>query len=654
MCEKNNDIYEEFDSLVKKQEKEFQKKGIKIQVLYGNNGAGKTTLFNNLVKKFSKFYTSFNEIFNSIEKSNILQINNDLIDKEKEIIEKNNKEIQNFSLTKEEVNKLISLFKENIKEENINKCVQIITTNKDNLSFLDKVSFEYLDNLSKSYKSINEWKEINEFYKNTNYQKEVSDFFRKVKNFLDQKIFGYIHHENYYDTDWIDQIYILFFIYLKEIDKKIKVIKDEIKNHTDNIATMSNINYEKIGKDDLSILNQILELVLVSNRIFFELNKDINELNIRVNNEIKNLNNVKVSDFNFLSSGEKTLLQLMISFIFLVTINFDENKKYFLVDDCDEVFDGLVRIYCIFLFKLFSERHNINFIIFTHNSLLINEMREIAGPISETDGDKKIKIYFLKKGNASTKMKLANANEAKFLSLSDSIHFIIEKNFWSIFQKEKLKIILYVLWIIRVLKLVKERYVKDYIINSLDYDFYYSEDIIKKIKSQLINFLKISDQEKKNKIEDYFKSSKKTHPPFFSEITKMDEKFLNNREEYFNEINKLDNLCNNGNEWKINIISIKNILHIIFLRRNLRKWINIKYQEIENNEKINGYKHKVEILELQGKISKEQGNKIIFLLVTVDNFFHAENSPNLAIKGIELDSDYLEKIINIFYDIIGL
>lgn len=201
MCEKNNDIYEEFDSLVKKQEKEFQKKGIKIQVLYGNNGAGKTTLFNNLVKKFSKFYTSFNEIFNSIEKSNILQINNDLIDKEKEIIEKNNKEIQNFSLTKEEVNKLISLFKENIKEENINKCVQIITTNKDNLSFLDKVSFEYLDNLSKSYKSINEWKEINEFYKNTNYQKEVSDFFRKVKDFLDQKIFGYIHHENYYDTD---------------------------------------------------------------------------------------------------------------------------------------------------------------------------------------------------------------------------------------------------------------------------------------------------------------------------------------------------------------------------------------------------------------------------------------------------------------------
>lgn len=63
------------------------------------------------------------------------------------------------------------------------------------------------------------------------------------------------------------------------------------------------------------------------------------------------------------------------------------------------------------------------------------------------------------------------------------------------------------------------------------------------------------------------------------------------------------------------------------------------------------FKEKLKFLEKEGKIDKNKFNMMFFLLVNIDNFIHIEKSPNLAIKGIEIDNIYVEKLIKIFHKI---
>lgn len=100
-------------------------------------------------------------------------------------------------------------------------------------------------------------------------------------------------------------------------------------------------------------------------------------------------------------------------------------------------------------------------------------------------------------------------------------------------------------------------------------------------------------------------------------------------------------------------VNIKNTITIIFLRIHLRGIIDklLEYNSINYTGKKNSeYKNKAKMLLDNDKISASDFNRIIFLLVNVDNFFHIEKNPNLALNNIDLDEDYIKKIIKFFYE----
>ena len=639
----------------------FIKNNLFISIVYGNNASGKTILFNELLEKFKDECISLNGIFDFIKNSNTSQEQLEIMNENKQKYKK----IKSFTLNECEINEISDSFnkinknylnsklskeKLPIKEIKIFKNEQSLKINE---SLLNKKKDAYvsLKELCDSFKEIKKHENAKVFT-NKEFKSKLTDFVKLFLNFINNKnnkyyeTFNVILSKNIFDDvkSVIENIYIYIFLCFEKTKEEFFKIKSKIEENN------KKINSIRIEEESLKIINEILNVVLDNEKCTFEFEEYSNNLNIVIN---KNKINIKkliklnlLKKFSF-SDSEIMLINLIICFIFLSTNNLDR-EKHFLVDCVDSIFDEKLRIIMLYLFNLFAEKNNLKFIIFTNNKFLIDEMKKITANI-----ENKIEIYFLYKLNNESsifELKKTNSEESDFFSFNEAVKQI-KKQFTSIFINDKnlnirQMMIIYILWIIRIFNMMKTYRKEEKVITKLlDYNLLFENYDLKKINEKIQKFFKKDESDNKftKKISSYLNKE------FKKEIKEFNNYFLNSIDDYFKKLNDLNKLRDIYDVFNINL---KNIISIILLRMNLRYMINDLCKPYKSCFKDDGeFKEKLKFLEKEGKIDKNKFNMMFFLLVNIDNFIHIEKSPNLAIKGIEIDNIYVEKLIKIFHKI---
>lgn len=563
----------------------------------------------NVLKKFNNFILSNNIEDNSIDFNNLIQL-------------KYNEIIGNYKEIKEQIDKKIKELKFKIKK--INPRLRNIGIDK----------YEEIYNIISDIDNMDECCICDSYIENFQLQKEkmkeiIDNYKNDIQNTINVKCIDYFHNNKIIDKN----------IFYKDPFEYINLLKENTKK----IDDKTKFFLRKLHKECL-ISEKIQKIENLYNDYIQELEKSKNKLKIIKDNHLEIIKGIIRNimgdrlEFNFdnvqefikidqcsvtkenlpLSSGEKSL----IIFIFNLFIAISEYKedKFILIDDPKDYFDIANSINMYYLLKLSVDQYNVKFIIFTHDDSIINYFYEVKKDIN-------LQIMY-KNRNEIRVLKKVEKTEIKFLSFSSGIREISMILIETINNKKNSNdlfiLVFYLVWILRV---------KEYL-----YKF-------KSRNNNLFNFLKGDFFDNDNKSE-FEKTIQWINQIFECNINIQYDEF----KDWYNNVNvdlKTINFnCKNLNEMQLIKCNIINIVKLILLRENIKKYFGF-YEENDNCHEQNiwgqintFYKDKI--------IDENQRDTSIYLLNICNGYIHIENKPSLLINGISLDSIYVDKLIDVW------
>ena len=477
---------------------------------------------------------------------------------------------------------------------------------------IDKIKNKYSDILSIE-SNFKEWDSVfnsNVFwmYKNNSLsqiENEIKDGFEYYLSYLSKFIFQ-IHSE---------------LIINEENNFKIKEL-------TKIVARINELEKDKklksISNEDFDVIKKMINYILGDERIKFNFN-EVNEAFIDIE---------LTSDSLPFSSGETRIISFVFSVMYYISSNDDYRNHFLVLDDIEDSLDALNRINFIHILKIFVYDYKINFLIFTHNSILIKEIWDT--------GYKNLNIFlFYKKINDQREIisvdKSDISDQISFLGLASGIKKFKEKivkNYEILNEEEKFLIFIYTSWLIRVKNLIWNSNNQN--VNSIEF----------------LKYKYLFSQEKES-VEIYKNSLEEICEFFNNEINFVFE--FESFTKYMENYKNFEFKINNNIFPKIMSNNIINLVKILFARESLKKYIyNLcgdKNDDInfEKNESIRLCLSKL----VENNIICENDKKsFLYIWNFLSSFYHNEINSSLLLLGIELNDFTTNKILNDLWNLI--